>query len=182
MNKILILFLALFSSVSYSQITEGQKFCEESKDASFFPLQIDKKKILWGKTFYFETKNQTKILNGKTYIEFKQEWNKASTDLLYLREENGIIYQYDPCCKNETIRYNPQYKIGYTWKTVNNENEYKVVSYDGKLQTPYCEYQNLLVIKAKMKYGTFNFYYLKGHGYIGATQDEKLISCVSPEW
>lgn len=182
MTKIFILFLAFFTSVTYSQLFEGQKFCEESKDESFFPLLIYKKKILWKNTFYFEIKSETKILNGKTYTAFKQEWDKDSTDLLYLREENGIVYQYDQCCENETVRYNPQFKTGHTWKSVNNKNEYHILTYDGKLRTPYCEYQNLLVITAKMTYGTYNFYYLKGHGYIGATQDDKLISCVSPEW
>ena len=59
---------------------------------------------------------------------------------------------------------------------------YKIITYDGKLKTPYCEYKNLLVIEAKMKSVTFNFYYLRGHGYIGATQDNKLISYISPEW
>ncbi|PXY42336.1 hypothetical protein DMB65_03655 [Flavobacterium cheongpyeongense] len=182
MNKIFILSIIFFTNVSYSQLFEGQKFCEESKDLSYFPILIHKKKIFWRNTFYFETKSETKILNGKVYTEFKQEWNNSNTDLLYLREENGIVYQYDKCCKNETIRYNPKFKTGDTWVSENKEMVYKIITYDGKLKTPYCEYQNLLVIEAKMKSVTFNFYYLRGHGYIGATQNDKLISCISPEW
>lgn len=182
MNKIFILLILFYTSVSYSQLFEGQKFCEESKDESYFPILIEKKKIFWKSTFYFETKSQTKVLNGKTYMEFKQEWKDLNVDLLYLREENGIIYQFDKCCKNETIRYDPKFKTGETWTSSSKEMAYKIIAYDGKLKTPYCEYKNLLVIQAKMKSMTFNFYYLKGHGYIGASQENKLISYISPEW
>lgn len=182
MKKTLLLILIFYSYTSYSQLYEGQKFCEESKDFSYFPLEITKKKILWYNGFYFETKNKTKVLNGKTYFEFKQEWNNSESFLLYLREENKIIYQYDPCCENETIRYDPGFKIGHHWKSVNEENEYLIISFNGTLKTPFCEYENLLVIEAKMSYGMFNFYYLKGHGYVGATKDNKLVSCVTPEW
>jgi hypothetical protein len=182
MKKIALLLLIFFSCPSYSQLFEGQKFCEESKGFSYFPLAITKKKILWYDTFYFETKNETKVLNGKTYVEFKQEWNNSESDLLYLREENGIIYQFDSCCENETIRYNPNFEIGHSWKSAAEKSEYRLISYNGKLKTPFCEYENLLVIEAKMPYGMFNFYYLKGIGYIGATKDNKLISCITPKW
>ena len=182
MHKLLLFFLVLTGSVSYSQQFEGQNFCEATKDASYFPLAITKKKILWKNTFYFETQHATKTINGKNYIAFQQEWKEGNSDLLYLREENGIVYQYDDCCEVETIRYNPQFTIGHTWKTADQTREYKVIAYDGKLRTPFCDYQNLLVIEAKMDYGHYNFYYLKGHGYIGATQNGQLISCVTPKW
>lgn len=182
MKKTLTLFLTLYSCITFSQIGEGQYFCQASKDGSFFPLTINKKKILWRNTFYFEIKNETKVINGKTYVEFKQEWNKGNSDLIYFREENGVVYQYDSCCENETVRYDSKFEIGDVWKTADGKSEYRIITYDGKLKTPYCEYQNLLVIEAKVNYGAFHFYYFKGHGYIGATQDGKLISCVTPEW
>jgi hypothetical protein len=182
MKKILVLFLIFYSYASYSQLYEGQKFCEESKGYSFFPLEIAKKKILWYTTFYCETKNETKVINGKTYIEFKQDWENSESSILYLREEKGIVYEYESCCENETVRYDPSFTVGHNWKSVDGKSEYKIIAYDGKLKTPYCDYENLLVIDAKMLYGSFTFYYLKGHGYIGATKDNKLVSCVTPLW
>ncbi|MFD1603188.1 hypothetical protein ACFSJW_06190 [Flavobacterium artemisiae] len=184
MNKIIILFILFSTTVSYSQLFEGQKFCEESKNESYFPLLIGKKKIFWKKGFYFETKGETKIINGKTYTEFKQVWNNSDldSDLLYFREENGVVYQYEKCCQMETIRFDPKFKNGHSWKDAKKDAAYTIITYDGKLKTPYCEYQNLLVIEAKYTNVTFNFYYLRGHGYIGATQDNQLISCISPEW
>lgn len=182
MKKILLFILIFFSCFSYSQLFENQKFCKESKGISYFPLEITKKKILWQDTFYFEIKNKTKVINGKTYVEFKQEWNNSESFLLYFREENKIIYQYDLCSEKETIRYNPKFKIGHLWKSASEKSEYQLITYNGKLKTPYCEYENLLVIKAKMPYGKFNFYYLKGQGYIGATKNNKLVSYVTPKW
>ncbi len=180
MKKLAFLLLLFFSYSSYSQLYDGQKFCESSEGYSYFPLEIMKKKLFWYDTFYLETNNGTKVINGKTYIEFKQVWKDDKSDLFYLREENGIVYEYDECCQNETVRYNPNFEIGHTWKSVSGKNEYRIIAYDGKLKTPFCDYENLLVMEAKMFYGTYTFYYLKGHGYIGATKDNKLISCVTP--
>lgn len=182
MNKLLF-FLFIFScQLSHSQIIEGQNFCQETIDGSFVPLSIDKKKILWYETFYFEYITGSKIIKGKTYIEFKQEWENKNTSTFYLREKDGVIYQYDQCCENETIKYNHSFNEKQVWKSEDTIREYRILSYKGKLQTPFCKYENLLVIEAKMEYGTFNFYYLKGHGYVGATKDEKLVSCVTPKW
>ena len=182
MKKILWLLIIFISCSSYSQLFEGQKFCEEAKGYSYFPLEITKKKILWYKTFYFETKQETKKIKGKTYIEFKQEWNNSISDLIYLREENGIVYQYDECCEAETVRYDPSFAIGHTWKNANGERQYQLISFEGKLKPPFCEYENLLVIESKLPNETFTFYYLKGHGFIGATKEDKLVSCVTPKW
>ncbi|WP_300567747.1 hypothetical protein [Flavobacterium sp.] len=182
MKKIVLLLLTLFSCISYSQISEGQYFCDETKDGSYFPLSIDKKKILWFSTFYLETKTETKIINGKTYIEYKQDWDKSNSSLMYLREENGVIYEYDSEEKNEDVRYDPKFEKGHQWKTADGKSEYEIIAFDGKLKTPYCDYKDLLVIHAKMGYGEYNFYYFKGHGYIGATKNDKLISCVTPKW
>lgn len=127
-----------------------------------------------------EIKNGTKELNGKTYFEYLQKWESGNTEILYLREEDGVVYQYEECCEKETIRYNSKFKKGQTWKTASGQGEYKILTYKGSLKTPFCEYKNLMAIEAALKNGTFMFYYLKGHGYIGATVDENLISCVTP--
>lgn len=183
LNKIILLLLLLCSCASYSQIEEGQNFCVETKGASYFPLHYNsKKKLRWGSTFYYETNEGTKEFNGKSYIEFKQEWEDKNVALLYLREENGVIYQYEKDLNSETIRYDPAFEKGHTWKGANGKSEYKIISFEGKLRTPYCkEYTNLLVIAAKVDYGSFNFFYMKGHGYIGAAKEGKLISCETPE-
>lgn len=181
MRPILILLFSLFTVTnSFSQLKEGQNFCDPTEDGSYFPLVIKKKKFFWADTRYVETKKGTKELNGKTYVEFSQEWLGGTTATLYLREQDGVIYQYEECCETETIRYDENFEEGHTWKTASGEGEYKIVTYEGTLKTPFCEYEDLMVIEAVLKNGTFKFYYFKGHGYVGATVDDQLISCVTP--
>jgi len=182
MKKPIILLLLLIATNLYSQIKEGQDFCDETINGKFFPLSIEKKKILWANTSYYETQNGIKIINGKKYKEYIQEWSNNHSDKLYLREQNGVIYQYEDCCEKETIRYDSKFKKGHTWKTADGKFEYKIISYNGKFKTPFCEYTNLLVIEAEIEKEVFHFYYLKGQGYVGATSHDEIISCVTPIW
>ncbi|WP_026729531.1 hypothetical protein [Flavobacterium denitrificans] len=180
--KKITFFLLLLTGITYAQIGEGQKFCSGTEDGSYFPLSYEfKKKILWADTFYWETKLGTKNINGMLYTAIKQEWKSNDVAILYLREKNGVIYQYDQLIKKEYIRFDKKFKVNQIW-SVDQNTKYKIITYNGELKTPYCHYTNLLVIEAIVNYGHFNFYYLKGQGYIGATKDGKLISCLTPEW
>ena len=179
-KKIILTLIFLISLKSFSQIKEGQDFCDESKNKTYFPLVIKKKKIYWADTYYVETINGTKEINGKIYIEFQQKWKGNKIDKLYLREENGVVYQYEKCCKQETVRFDKNFTKGHVWKTADGLVEYKVKSFKGKLKTPFCKYKNLMVIEMKLKIGKFKFYYQRGHGYIGATFNNKLISYITP--
>ncbi|WP_298487676.1 hypothetical protein [uncultured Maribacter sp.] len=164
-----------------AQLFEGQIFCDELINESIFTLKYKTKKLTWYDTYYIEEKTQTKEIDDKEYFEFEQRWDKSDTHKLYLREENGIVYQFEECCEEDTIRYNPEFKKSHKWKTADGKSEYEIISFKGKLNTPYCNYKNLMVIEAKMHYGNYRFYYFKGHGYIGATKDGNLISYLTPE-
>lgn len=182
MKKAIFIFLLTFTNFIYSQINEGQNFCSPNENGNYFPLSIGKKRILWQERSYFETKNDTVIINERKYIEYLQDWGVNNVSKMYLREENGVIYEYKEGVEKETIRFDKNFKKGHTWRTAEGDCEYKIISFDGKLETPFCKYENLLVIRAKFKDVTFNFYYLKGHGYVGATVKDKIISCVTPIW
>lgn len=182
MKKIFFIIIVLFNLKSYSQIEEGQDFCSPNEKGNYFPISIEKKKIIWKNTYYIETINGKKTFNGKEYTEIKQEWENQQADFIYLREEKNVVYQYEKSSNKETIRYNKDFKIGDKWKNAENTTEYEIITFSGELKTPFCEYKNLLVIQAKIGATTYVFYYLKGHGYIGATINEKLASCVTPKW
>tara|TARA_R110002050_G_scaffold157357_1_gene285936 strand:+ start:28070 stop:28627 length:558 start_codon:yes stop_codon:yes gene_type:complete len=180
MKNTFSLLLLLISMQSFAQYYTGQRFCDELPEKSYFPLDIHEKKILWSNTHYTETNNGTKELNGKTYIEFIQKWKANDSYKSHLREENGVIYQYEECCEEETIRFSEKFKKGYSWKTADGLGEYTILTFIGKLKTPFCDYKNLMVIEAKLKSGDFNFYYQRGHGYVGATVNNEVISCETP--
>jgi hypothetical protein len=181
MKKTILVLLILLTFKGYSQLKEGQNFCSQNENGEYFPLSVNTKKILWQNTFYIETIIGKKEIKGKTYTEIKQEWENNHSDTIYLREEKGIVYEYEECCENETIRYNKEFKIGDKWSKVKNTAEFEIISLSGELKTPYCNYKNLLVVKAIIGQTTYEFYYLKGIGYVAATINKKLISCVTPE-
>lgn len=180
MNKSILILILLVPILVFSQ-KEGQNFCKGIEDGSYFPLDIKKKKIFWYDTYYFEEQLGTKELNGKTYLEYKQIWKDGSVDLMYLREADSKVLEYEEGLDQETTRYGSQFEEGYSWRRPDKTAVYTILSYDGKLKTPYCAYDKLLVIEAKFKTVTYEFYYLKGLGYIGATQNNTLVSYITPE-
>ncbi|MFD2562153.1 hypothetical protein [Aquimarina rubra] len=181
-NIICLIILSSFIIVNgYSQ-KEGQSFCGGDVTGSYFPLSVKKKKLVWGNTFYFETKKEEKVIDGKKYIKYEQAWENGQKVEMLLREELGTVFQYEPDGSDETLRYNSLHKAGDSWLTSDKEAKYTIVSYDGKLATPYCKYKKLMVLEGKFKENTFLFYYLKGYGYVGATLEDELISFATPEW
>lgn len=181
MKLVFTLLLSFTCLCSFAQ-EEGQNFCSKFDSEDYFPLSIEKKKIEWSASYYFEKIVGTKVINDKEYTEYAQSWNDGEKNTLFLREENGVIYQYEECCEEETIRFDKRFKKGHSWLTTSKEISYTIESFKGKLKTPYCEYKNLLAIKALIRGVNYLFYYKKGYGYIGATVENKLISFVSPDW
>lgn len=179
MQKALILFLIILNNICHSQKIVRKNFCKSNDEGSFFPLDHNTKKVTWRDTFYIEKRKQIKNINGKDYVEFEQETEKDGTSLRYFREENGTIYEYSLPDEKEWVRFNVKFEEGHFWKAANGKDEYKIISYNGELQTPFCKYKNLLVIEVKWNTGTLTFYYSKGLGFVGATQDEKLIAYVT---
>lgn len=180
MKKIAAILFLLYSVFATAQ-KEAQNFCDGEKDGSYFPF-ITKKKLLWADTFYFEEYKGETMLNGKKYNTYLQTWNNGDTTTLYLREQDGKILQYEKCCESETIRYDEFFEPGHSWKSQDKKITYKLLSYDSKLDTPYCKYEHLMAIQAEYDKVTFVYYYQKGYGYIGATLKGKIMSCATPEW
>lgn len=169
----------LLSTFMFSQ-KEGQNFCDAFAADSYFPITIKAKKILWMDTYYSEAIIGKKTRDGKEYVEQVQQWEDGTASFAYLREENGVVYQYEECCDTETVRFDPSFKKGHTWKTADQKATYTIETLNGTLKTPFCNYENLIVIKLKANALTYKFYYKKGYGYVGATQEGIVISGVAP--
>ncbi|MEM7160939.1 MAG: hypothetical protein AAF487_00735 [Bacteroidota bacterium] len=163
-----------------SQIIEGQNFCDGNKKGAYFPLNIKEKFIIWGDTYYVETHMGSESMNGKNYEIFKQEWESGDIGILHLRNKNGITYQFEDCTNMESIRLNTKFKKSHSWERKCENWKYRIVSKKGKLKTPLCKYNKLIVIEALIEGTRFHYYYLKGLGYIGATVNGELISFLAP--
>lgn len=179
MKNLIIIIVLIISNNVHSQ-KEGQLFCEGDPTQGYMPLLKSKKHIIWSNTFYTEANLGEEILNGKKYNKYSQTWETGEIEHLFLREENQIILQYEEEEKAETVRLPKSIKVGKTWKTQDGQLTYKILSIKAKLKTPVCEYTNLLALKSSFKNGSFTFYYQKGYGYIGATQNGEIISFVVP--
>lgn len=173
-----LLLLLLVSSSLFAQ-KESQTFCKGGKTGSYFPLSIQHKKIRWYGGFYNETLAGEKKTGGKTYHELAQNWPDRDTDHILLREEKGKVFQYDPETGQDLLRYDPSLGINASWHIL--DRKYTIVRYDGQLETPFCDYRNLLVIRAEFESVTYSFYYQQGLGYIGATEDSQLVSYLMPD-
>lgn len=155
-------------------------FEKEIKKNTYFPLANSTKKIAWKNTYYHEKIENTKTFNGKEYISSFEEWESGRVKEIYLREEDGEVSQYEACCTTETIRFNENYKKGESWESADKKTKYKLITYSGKLKTPYKNYEHLLVIRKTRGRSVYDFYYKKRYGYIGATKRGVLISYVIP--
>lgn len=182
MEKTLIILLVILSNLGVYSQSEGQGFCDEYDNPSYFPLDIEKKRIVWGKTYYFEEAIKWQDIDSLEYLAFTQTWENGDIDTIYLREENGAVYQYREICTKDMIRFNPSFNIGDSYNVCDNEEQtFTIISDKGKLKTPYCSYKNLYVVKSESPRGTVKFYYQKGYGYVGGTnEDGALISYVTP--
>ena len=180
MRNYILLFFLFISINSFSQ-KEGQIFCEGDPSESFFPLLNGTKYIVWGSTYYSEEKVGEKEINGKIYSEYVQAWESGDNVNLYLREENNVILQFEECCTEDTVRLPEDLLVNTIWETIDKSATYSVISLKGQLKTPVCNYKNILILELIAKNGNFNFYYQKGYGYIGATQNGELISFVTPQ-
>ena len=180
MKNLILITLLLFCFSTFAQ-KSGQVFCEGERTESYFTLLSADKIIYWYDTYYVEKKVGLKTINGKEYIEYSQTWEKGFVATLYLRQENGNTYQYEECCNEETLRFNDNFKVGDKWKTADKLVEYEILETNVSLKTPVCDYKDLVKLKYTTKDTYFDFYYLKGFGYVGASVDGNLISCASAD-
>jgi hypothetical protein len=97
-------------------------------------LDIQKKKLLWGDTFYFETFEKDTIIKGNKYLKFKQVWEKGDSDILLFREKSGVVFQYFPENNKEIIRIDTSFRPGDTWTSELRNCNFTLIGYDEKLK------------------------------------------------
>ena len=181
MSKQIFIVLLLGVVFQSNAQKDGQSFCGGDDDASYFELMNATKYIVWSNTYYIEKREGEKEINGKTYIEYTQTWESGDKNSVYLREENGAVYQYEENHPEDSLRLPKETSVGTQWTTADGLVTYEILSTDESLKTPVCNYKGLLVMKGDFKNGSFLFYYLKGFGYVGATQGSTLISFNTPD-
>lgn len=176
--KLLFVILTSFLiSVKTDAQTKKDDFTKTQE--SYFPLDIQTRKILWDDSYYFETVEGTKEFDGKIYTIFKQKWKDGKIDFVYLRQESSVVFEYYEKCGAELIKLGANV-VGQKWTDNCRKINYTILAVDGKLKTPYDNFKNLLVVEAVYQNGPCIFYYKKGFGYVAGSKEGKLFSCNAP--
>lgn len=172
MKRTIFLLLAIFPILAFGQ----SEFCDKNFGESYFPLQIGfEKYITWGDAFYIEKVTGKTEINGKEYYKYDQDFGNGTVYDLLLRNQNDTIYMYNKVKKKEQILLIAIPEKGIKWESG------KVVEIDGSFETPYCNYENLIVVEYKYSTGTKEKrYYKKGLGLVAITNKKGIKGICLP--
>lgn len=166
----LVLLLLPFLAVAQSA------FCDKNFGESYFPLEIGfEKNITWGNAFYVEKVTEKIEIDGKTYYKYVQDFGNGKSYDLILRNQNDTIYMYNEVKKTNNILLIAKPEKGIKWKNG------IIDQIDGSFETPYCNYENLLVVANKYPDGTKEKrYYKKGLGLVAITSKKGIVGVCLP--
>ena len=161
MKKIIFGIFTIIPFLGFGQ----SDFCHKKFGESFFPLEVGfEKMITWGKSIYIEKVTGKIELDGKEYFKYVQDFRNGTVYDLLLRNQNDTIFNYNKKKKTENILLIAKPIKGIKWKNS------KIKEIDASFETPYCNYENLLVIENKNSDGTkTKRYYKKGLGLVAIT-------------
>lgn len=172
MKRTTFLLLTIFPILSFGQ----SEFCDKSFGESYFPLSIGfEKHITWGDAFYVEKVTEKIEIDGKEYYKYEQDFGKGTIYDLLLRNQNDTIYMYNEVKKKDNILLIAIPEKGASWDTG------KIAEINGSFETPYCNYENLIVVENKYSNGTKEKrYYKKGLGLVAITNKKGIKGICLP--
>lgn len=178
---ILLIFIG-YSSFSQTDI------CEEAAVGVFWPVKIGVKRHYYaGNSSYVSYFNgDSSIFSGHVYYKRIEEYSNNDQKVRYVREQKGNVYIYDTEKSVEFLELSGNVTPGHIWEKYDKSWKYTVVDTISTITTPYCEYKNLLNIKAepqnknKEEYlGYYNLYYKRGVGLVNLSVNGKGYSFLS---
>lgn len=172
-----LLLLTLWNSTT---INSQETFCTKTFDNSYFPLLIGlEKKLTWGSAVYTEKINETQNINGQEYYKYLQDFGNGKSYDLLLRKNNDTVFIYNEKEKNENILLIEKLKLGTKWNR--GKKKSKIIDTNGRFESPFCYYENLLVIENKFANGKKeNRYYKKGVGLVAVKSNNQINGMLIP--
>ncbi|MCG8860043.1 hypothetical protein [Tenacibaculum finnmarkense] len=158
-----ILFISSFLTFSQSD------FCDKNFGDSYFPLEIGfEKNITWYTSAYHESISEKIEKQGKEYYKYLQDFGNGNAPELILRNSNDTIYSFYKNKESIFLIIKPE--VGLEWKGGT------IIDTNGKFESPYCYYENLLVVEHKYTNGEKGLrYYKKGLGLVAIKKKKKEI-------
>lgn len=187
MNKVRLttLFLILTTGTVFGQ----SDLCFEKVTGTYWPIKA-------GTKIKYSSRGEsyTSYFNGdslkagdKYYLKEIKEYSNGKTKTSYWREENGVIYFYDVEKKAESIELMNNLTPGTTWEKYDKTWKYTIIDTVSSLATPFCEFKNLLQVKAEPQneikdkmYSYYNLFYKRGVGMVGMNVNGELFLFARP--
>jgi TonB family protein len=171
LSTLICILLILSHTVANAQTD----FCEEKASGVYWPVKTEVKRYYMSpqgiSLEYYD--GDSLQADGKTYYKRITESKADKSKNTYLREQDGNVYIYDTEKKLEFLELSGNITPGYTWNKYDESWKYTVVDTISAITTPYCEFKNLLNIKAEPMGETakqydsyFNLYYKRGVGLV----------------
>jgi hypothetical protein len=187
MNKIKLTTLILI--LTTGTIFGQGDLCFEKVTGTYWPIKVGTKiKYFSRGESYISYFNGDSLKAGdKYYLKEIEEYASGKTKTSYWREENGVIYFYDAEKKTESIELVNNLTPGTTWEKYDKTWKYTIIDTVSFLATPFCEFKNLLQVKAepqneiKDKMSSYyNLFYKRGVGMVGMNVNGELFLFARP--
>ncbi|MCL8009541.1 hypothetical protein M8845_19125 [Gelidibacter japonicus] len=167
-----LLLLTLFPFLIYGQ----SDFCEKTFGESYYPLKIGfEKHLTWGNATYIEKVTGTTKKEGIEYFNYEQDFGAGTSYNLLLRKQNDTVFMYNEEQKKDVILLIERPVVGTKWESG------KVIDTNGFFESPFCNYENLLVIENKYSSGDKEKrFYKKGLGLVAVTTNTGIKGMCVP--
>lgn len=181
------LFVVIFLLTRYLILAQ-LSICNNENKGLYWPLTINIKKHYFSNYGNYTViyTSEKLIVAGRTYIKEVTSNEDNTIETLYLREENGNIYVYDTIKKIEFLEFSNNTTPGYSWKKYDGTWLYTIIDTSATLKTPYCDYNNILNVKAepqgklKKDYSSYyNLFYNRGIGLVAIEINGKATTFLS---
>jgi hypothetical protein len=122
-------------------------------------------------------------LDGKYYLIEIEIFKSGKTSERYWREENGSVFNHNKEKKLESMELPSIIKLGTTWKSTDKTWTYEIMSLTSSYSTPFCNFDNLLEVKAESSERVgivYNLFYKQGVGMIGLNVNGNPYTYIMP--
>lgn len=172
MKKTTIFILLILPLLGFGQ----SNFCEKNFGESYYPLKIGfEKHLTWGTAIYVEKVTGKTMQNGIEYYNYEQDFGGGTSYDLLLRKQNDTVFMYNEKQKKDVILLIERPIKGTRWDSG------KVIDTDGFFESPFCNYENLLVIENKYPNGNKEKrFYKKGLGLVAVTTKKGIKGMCIP--
>lgn len=180
---ILLLIFAMGSANAQSYL------CFDNAEGEFWPINIGKK-IRYssrGESYTSYFNGDSLKVDNNYFLKEVKEYSGGIIETSFWREEDGVIYYYDDEKKAVSIELINNLTPGTTWEKYDKTWKYTIIDTVSIFSTPYCEFKNLLQVKAEpqneMKdkmYSYYNLFYKRGIGMIGMSVNGKVFKYAIP--